>query len=253
MNNDLYRDLGKRITSAATYACLIFLGAIVVLTLSVLLVNYACGIEKGGREHGGEVVSLDLPDDQHTKNTTGTDGAGLCVFHSIRHSSRYQNIECLEGLVSYMEKLPGGGYPQKVEQVFKDYQQKNNCRFEYIQHTGGDLEFLRLAIRTGRYPSVTYAGSDGVYYRSSISHMVNLVHLSDRYAVIHDNNYPRSYLWMTVEEFKERWLKQSGGWAVVLLGPPPSPIPTLGSPSPAPQPSPIPSPQPKPQPKKPEP
>jgi hypothetical protein len=209
-----------------------------LVLLVVLSSSYS--IEKAGREHGGEVITADLPDEQHTKNTVGTDGQGLCVFHSIRHGARYQIAECLEGLVSHMEKQPGGGYPEKVDKVLKEYFAKNNCRVEYLQHTGGDMEFLRLALRTGRYPSVTYSGNDGVYYRSTVSHMVNLVHLSDRFAVIHDNNYPRSYLWMTPAEFKERWLRQSGGWAVVLLSPPPSPIPSL-SPSAPNRPQPIPT------------
>lgn len=54
--------------------------------------------------------------------------------------------------------------------------------------------------------------------------MVNVVHLSDKWAVIHDNNYPGKYLWMDRNAFIQRW-KEGGGWSVVLLDPPPPPIP----------------------------
>jgi hypothetical protein len=96
---------------------------------------------------------------------------------------------------------------------------------EYIQHNGGDMGFLKMALATGRMVSVTYAGFDNVYYSRQIPHMVNLVHLSDSWAVILDNNNPGKYLWMTPGEFERRWKAMSGGWAVVLLAPPPPPVP----------------------------
>jgi len=95
----------------------------------------------------------------------------------------------------------------------------------YIQHTGGDAEFLKLALKTGRYVSVTYNGRDNIHYSGAIAHMVNLVHLSDRWAAIHDNNFPGKWLWLPTADFLNRWRGSGGGWAVVLLKPGPPPIP----------------------------
>lgn len=95
---------------------------------------------------------------------------------------------------------------------------------KYVQHTKGDMKFLKASLAAGRYPCVTYSGHDDVFYHYHISHMVNLVHLSEKWAVIHDNNFPGKYLWMTPDEFEQRWKERNGGWAVVLLDPPPPPL-----------------------------
>ena len=197
-----------------------------ILLFALVLACPLYGIDAGTRENHGEAVTVDLPDSQHLRNTGGSDGKGLCVFTSIDHAARYQNEKALIGFRDFMASHPGGGWPQKVDQFIpRMAASKGLPTPDYVQHTGGDLEFLKLALATGRYPCVTYAGSDGVFYRGNIAHMVNLVHLSDKWAVIHDNNYPKQYLWMTPAEFASRWRGNGGGWAVVLLSPPPTPIP----------------------------
>jgi len=184
-------------------------------------------IDEGGRDNHGEQVTVDLPDELHLKNVGGSDGAGLCVFCSIDHAARYQDTQALVGFRDFMRKYPGGGYPEKVAKMLPMMAASKGLPTpDYVQHTGGDAEFLKLALRTGRYVSITYDGRDGVFYRGPIAHMVNLVHLSDQWAVIHDNNYPGKYLWMTPTELLSRWRGSGGGWAVVLLNPPPPPIPT---------------------------
>jgi len=175
----------------------------------------------------GEEIICDLDKSQHLKNVGGSDGAGLCVFCSIDHAARWANEPALIGFRDYMTKYPGGGYPSKVDQYIKKMCAEKNLPIPpYIQHTGGDAEFLKLALKTGRYVCVTYDGRDGVFYNGSIAHMVNLVHLSDKWAVIHDNNYPGKWLWLSPSEFLSRWRGNGGGWAVVLLkaGPPPIPV-----------------------------
>ena len=180
-----------------------------------------------GRGQSGETITVDLPDTQHLKNRGGSDGAGLCVFASISHAGRYQNDRVSEAMFRFMWTRPGGGYPEKVTRIFEACARHLGLPVpKYVQHIGGNVDFLRLALKTGRYPCVTYAGRDSVFYSGRIAHMVNLVHLSERLAVIHDNNFPGKYLWMTPDEFKARWLDMSGGWAIVLLGPPPPPVPS---------------------------
>lgn len=187
----------------------------------------AWAIDAGGRDNHGEQLSVDLPDEQHVRNTGGSDGAGLCVFCSIDHAARYQDCPALIGFRDFMKRYPGGGWPDKVSQYIpRMAASKGLSAPDYVQHTGGDVEFLRLALKTGRYVCVTYDGRDGVFYKGSISHMVNLVHLSEKWAVIHDNNYPGQYLWMTPDQFLTRWRGGGGGWAIVMLNAPPPPIPT---------------------------
>lgn len=191
----------------------------------------AVGIDADGRLNHGEPITVDLADSQHLDNKGGSDNQGLCVFTSIDHAARYQSCEALIGFRDFMRRYPGGGWPQKVSEYIPRMAASRGLSVpDYVQHTGGDMEFLKLALKTGRYVCVTYAGSDGVFYRGPISHMVNLVHLSDEWAVIHDNNngnlgFPHQYLWMTPAEFRSRWLARDGGWAIVLLAPPPPPIP----------------------------
>jgi hypothetical protein len=72
---------------------------------------------------------------------------------------------------------------------------------------------------------VTY-GYGERYRMQTIAHMVNLVHLDQKWAAILDNNFPGTYEWMPREEFLKRWAHPGGqGWAYVMLAPPPPPVP----------------------------
>lgn len=177
----------------------------------------------GGRTSpdGVEALVCDLPALEHMKNTGGSDGAGLCVFTSVEHCARWQNEESLRGFQQKMRKEPGGGYPEKLDRMMARY-----CpNTAYLQYTGADSSLLKLALHTGRMPAVTYGFSPR--YGNRIAHMVNLVHFSDRWACILDNNFPGEdkYEWMKPAEFERRWTLGNGGWAVFLLNPPPPPIP----------------------------
>lgn len=179
-----------------------------------------------GNEHDGEALTCDLPISEHLRNTTGRDGLGLCVFTSIDHAACWANEPALIGFRDYMTKQAGGGWPEKVDEFIPRMAASKGLEVpSYVQHTGGDAAFLKLALKTGRYVCVTYNGRDGAFYNGPIAHMVNLVHLSDRWAVIHDNNFPGKWLWMPPAEFLNRWRGSGGGWAIVLLKPGPPPIP----------------------------
>jgi hypothetical protein len=168
-------------------------------------------------------VQCDLPVSQRTKNVGGTDGAGLCVFTSIGHAARWQNEKRLADFQEKMKKERGGGYPEKVDRMIAKYAKGT----QYIQYEGKDPTLLKLALKTGRMPSVTYEGRDPHYgMHSSIAHMVNLVYLDSQQACILDNNFigENDLVWMSAKEFLDRW-SGDGGWAVVLLAPPPPPVP----------------------------
>jgi len=201
------------------------------LLLPFTLPVQAGPIHAGGNTSQGEEITCDLPAGEHLRNSTGRDGLGLCVFTSLDHAARWANEPALIGFRDFMKLQPGGGWPEKVDEYIpRMAASKGLPAPPYIQHTGGDAEFLRLALKTGRYVSVTYNGRDGVFYSGNIAHMVNLVHLTDKWAVVHDNNFPGKWLWLPTPDFLSRWRGSGGGWAVVLLksGPPPIPVNVAG-------------------------
>jgi len=177
----------------------------------------------------GVVIQLDLPGDQHLRNKGGSDGAGLCVFTSIDHSARWQNVPALIGFRDWMTRYPGGGYPQKVDQMIaKICTEKGVPKPEYLQVEGADISILVAACKAGLMPAITYGISPtGRYGGSKIPHMVTLVHADGERFVVLDNNYPgpEKLEWMSAAEFKRSYTISGGGWAVILLPPGPPPVP----------------------------
>jgi len=172
---------------------------------------------------GKTKVTINFPEKWRAHNTGGRDGAGLCVFTSIMHAARWQLETPLANFQDLMKKELGGGWPSKVDQMIAKY--ANGV--DYFQYEGRDLLPLSVALKSGRLPSVTYAGRDP-HYKGSIAHMVNIVHLDAAWACILDNNFigPNDLVWMTPQEFFDRWSGRGSGWTVVLLRPPPYPLPT---------------------------
>ena len=181
---------------------------------------------------GGEIgpdgteLQCPLPAEFHTKNTGGSNGAGLCVFCSMHHSGVWQDEPVFAGLFEWMRHHPGGGYPQKVDRTIEQFRREKNLpRPDYVQIEGTDLEVLRTACRSGRMPAVTYSFSPtGRYGGQRISHMVSLVHADDKHFAVLDNNFPGTYEWMSPEEFKKTYTGGRSGWAIVPLRPGP-PLP----------------------------
>ena len=182
----------------------------------------------GGRTSpdGAEEIQIDLPGQQHLKNSEGKDGLGLCVFTSVEHAARWQNTEAVAGFQKKMRLEPGGGWPDKLAAMMD----RHCSGAPYLQYEGHDPGLIRLAIDTGRMPAITYGFSPR--YGGRVAHMVNLVHLTDRWACVLDNNFPgdTQYEWMTPAELSHRWTMGGGGWAVLLLSPPPPPIPANTAP-----------------------
>lgn len=191
---------------------------------------------------GQEEIHCDLPGRLHMHNSGGNDrtprnpsglpgrGLGLCVFTSIEHSALHQNVPVLIGFQKWMEHRPGGGHPEKVDRMITAFCKERGIPVpKYIQVEGNDLEVLRLACKTGRMPGVTYCWSPtGRYGGQRIAHMVSLVHASDGWFCVLDNNHPGEdrYEWMSEAEFRKTYTGWGGGWAVILLNPSPPPAPT---------------------------
>jgi hypothetical protein len=185
------------------------------------------GASVGGPSLNGVEIQCDLPGPLHRANTASK-GLGNCVFTSIHHAALWQNVPALEEFPKWLiqKGIPGGGYPSKVAKLIPQICKDRSLPVpDYLQVEGGDLTLLQAALKSGRMASVTYSFSPtGRYGGRRISHMVNLVHLDDQYAVILDNNYPGAskYEWLSVAEFKKTY---APGWAVILLSPPPPPAP----------------------------
>lgn len=192
--------------------------------------------------YDGRRVTVDLPASQHKRNVGGSDGAGLCVYTSVWHSAIWQSVRDIYDFRNWMQRRPGGSYPEKFDATLKAYCKEKGVPLPpYLQHTGGDEDVLDLAMKTGRAVGVTYCGVDPNYGNEVIAHMVSLVYLDAKLACILDNNFPGAFLWMPREEFLARWrgvrkdgtvylirsgvrsVAVGGGWCIVLLDSPPPP------------------------------
>ncbi|MFO0824577.1 MAG: hypothetical protein U0792_15905 [Gemmataceae bacterium] len=224
----------------------------ICLVLFLLMPSAAFGQFTTTREPERDHVraTADLPASQHKRNAAGSDGLGLCVYTSTWHAALWQSVSELYGFRDWMTHKPGGSYPEKFEATLSAYCKERGIPCPgYVQHTGGDADFLALALKTGRMVCVTYCGVDGPgrYGNAVIGHMVNLVHLDEQRAAILDNNFPGTWLWMSRGDFLARWrgvqpdgrpflardgrgraMPIGGGWAIVLLQSPPPPYPTEG-------------------------
>jgi hypothetical protein len=183
-----------------------------------------------GAESKGEVVSADLPASEHMKNIgSRLDGAGMCVFTSFEHACLYAGIEEFRGFRDWCaNRYPGGGYPQKLDQLVDAYcKAKAVKKPGYVQYEGRNFaSYLEAADRTRRMTCTTY-GIGERYGNRKIYHMVNGVEYNAaKYGAFLDNNFPGNYEWMDAGEARRRIAYATGeGWVVVLLAPPlPPPI-----------------------------
>ena len=197
--------------------------AAIYLAASLSFLPAQSNLSLGGPDEKGAI--LYLPSDQRTKNVGGSDGAGLCVFTSIGHSARFQNVDPLKNLQQWMRSKPGGGWPEKVDQMISQLcAEQRQAKPNYIQVESRDPSIIQLAVQTGRMPGVTYDGRC-LHYRTHIEHMVNVVGYTDQFVVVLDNNFvgESEFVYLTPDEFKSRWIairsRDRQGWAVILLDP----------------------------------
>jgi hypothetical protein len=178
-------------------------------------------------EKDGVSVRNPLDKSLHLKNVGGSDGYGLCVFASISHTGRWQCIPGLSDFMDWMRSRPGGGYPEKVDQMIEQ-KLGSASGLNYIHAYGlAAMPLLEKACASGRMPGVTYGY--GERYGVSIDHMVSLAHLDKEWACILDNNFPGTWEWMPRAEFEERfeWTTRGKqqGWAVIVIDNPQPPTP----------------------------
>lgn len=222
----------ERLTGAA------LLAAAFCAVLALPPAPWATGASVGGRTGpDGTVVDCDLPHSLHMRNKGGMGrggpgtGSGLCVFTSVEHAAKWQGVRELWGFQEWMTHRPGGGWPEKLDQMIREFcASKGVAVPAYIQIKRTDQAALRAALASGRMVSHTYLLSPTKRYRGAwIEHMVNSVAGSRASWAVLDNNHPgaEAYEWCSPAE----WLHahtgggRRAGWAVVLVAPPPPPPP----------------------------
>lgn len=150
---------------------------------------------------GERVVPFDRWQAKHEKypgikNRGGSDGLGLCVFTSIEWAARMQGVHKLYGLQDFMTRRPGGGWPSKVDQIFKAY--KADVKYLHFVDTSPReyIDLMRECLEVGIYPSITWGGDMTHYRGMRIDHMVSLVDLNDEEVGILDNNFVHEVLYV---------------------------------------------------------
>lgn len=173
----------------------------------------------------GQPIQLDYPVERHLRNAVGRDGAGLCVFTSLTHAADWQNVEVLHDFRDWMRQYPGGGWPEKVDEMIARICRERGVPVpDYLHYQGSDLQVLKLTCKTGRMPCVTYCFSPaGRYQGKRIAHMVNLLHADEHWFAVLDNNFPGTVEWMNEKEFRQTFTGLGEGWAIILLSPGPPP------------------------------
>lgn len=141
------------------------------------------------------------------KNWLGNKREGSCVWAStitlLRWQGRYATAEKIR------KKYGNGEWPED----WMAKMEKEGLRYSSI--TNGDVSFLETACRTRRGAAVTIMGG---------AHMVNLVHLDDKWACLIDNNDPGNYKWVPRASFIAEW-QASYGWALTVVYTPAAPLP----------------------------
>lgn len=213
----------------------------VFLTLFLLMYSVvtADGASLGGDvTPDGQPAHVVLPSDQRMRNTGGMgergpgSGSGLCVFTSVEHAAKVQNVPQLLGLQKWMTFKPGGGHPDKLTAMIAQFCKERGVEVPpYIQVEGLDLDVIRKACQSGRLPGITYAWSATGRYKNRagqdewIQHMVNCCHADKDMFGILDNNHIDKIEWLNEAEFKKTYYgrpfsgQPAKGWTVILMAP----------------------------------
>jgi hypothetical protein len=200
--------------------------------LLLMVAAFAGSAQVGGRiaPDGKTEIQIDLPGEYHRRNVSSR-GQGCCVQTSIGHSARWQNIPALIDFQKWVQEkgLTGGAGPSTVDnRLPRCCKDRGYPVAEYLQVRGKDTGILKAALKSGRFPAVTYSKSPTGRYRGSrIAHMVSMPHGDEDRVAILDNNYPgdNAYEWMTWDEYMRICNLGGSFWAVILLDPGPPPLP----------------------------
>lgn len=182
---------------------------------------------------GKEPVAIPFPVELRRENIVSPRGSnqGCCVHTSAHHIALWQSIPQWKEFPAWVQSkgIPGGANPglfkQRTTAICKE---RGLPEPAYIQVTGGKnvVDMIKLALRTGRKVGATYCYSPtGRYGGARIAHMLNVVHCTDQWVAVLDNNYIDKLEWIPADQFLPVLAGRSGqdGWIIVALNPGPPP------------------------------
>lgn len=156
-----------------------------------------------------ERPTVNLEEVLRQANWIGSMNEGSCVFATIIMALRHQGRDDLADLIK--ANYENGSWPSDLAAKLDAL----DIRYAYTSFEN-DVAFLEWACATRRGVGVTCQNG---------THMIFLVHLSQDYAGVIDNNSPEEIKWIPREEFLNEWFN-SESWAVaVIMGSPPPPRP----------------------------
>lgn len=134
-------------------------------------------------------------------------GSGSCVHAATITLLRWQGLD--EMADWWYDQYHSGEYADRL------IERLEYAGLRYAVAEAGDTEFLEWATRN-RF-------SAGIFYKPY--HAVNLVDLTDKYAILLDNNNIGEYEYVPRETFLRKWKNQYGGfaWTIVYSPPPKTP------------------------------
>ncbi len=159
------------------------------------------------RNYGPQVIDrpvVNVPPVMRESNYYST---GSCVHATLVTLLRWQGKEKLAS--DWRQRHRGGEYASSLA-VKMD---RRGLRYTFT--TKGDVRFLEWACRTRRGCGITVDGG---------AHMITLVHLSDKWAAVLDNNDTSKFIWIPRKKLIAEW-KRSYGWAVTPVYSPMAPLP----------------------------
>jgi hypothetical protein len=161
-----------------------------------------------------EVPTVNVPRKLRQGNwlRRGTRADGSCCHASLISLLRWQGQYTL---ADRWRRTHSGG-----ETSWTMAEHLDDAGIPYAWCQTGDEAFLEWAVRTRRGACIQYKDSPS----SSCYHMVNVVHLTDKWVGLLDNNDVRRFKWMDRSSFMRNW-KASMGWAFTPVFSPAAPLP----------------------------
>ena len=150
---------------------------------------------------------VNVPKTDRQSNWLGSQREGSCVYASMISLLRWQNR--YETAKTLRNRYGNGEMPTGLAANLD----REGIRYAYV--TNGDVKFLEWAVRTRRGAAVTVMGG---------RHMICLVHLDSKVAILLDNNRVDNFIVVPREVFLAEW-RASMGWAVTPIYAPAAPAP----------------------------
>lgn len=178
-----------------------------VLILALVALVFESGADVQLTSTPRERPVVNVPKTDRQSNWLGSQREGSCVYASMISLLRWQNRY---GAAKTLRNRYGNGEMPTGLAANLD---REGIRYAYV--TNGDVKFLEWAVRTRRGAAVTVMGG---------RHVVCLVHLDSKVAILLDNNRIDNFIVVPREVFLAEW-RASMGWATTPIYAPAAPAP----------------------------